>query len=96
MQWSKKGAMYGGIGGALGGAILGYLSGSGTKSVGVQTISGTLIVGAIGAGVGAFVPPLMSGSSAPAVTAAPGAGAIPQGQRRPPVVHTQVPYRQVG
>lgn len=92
MQWSKKGAMYGGIGGALGGAILGYLSGSGTKSVGVQTISGTLIVGAIGAGVGAFVPPLLGGS-----TAAPGAGAIPQGhQRRPQAVQTQVPYRQVG
>jgi hypothetical protein len=90
MNWSKKGAVYGGIGGALGGALLGYLSGSGTRTVGTQTLAGTLIVGAIGAGVGAFVPPLMSGSGA---TPAPGAGAIPGGQR--PSVSTQVPYRQV-
>jgi len=80
MNWSKKGAVYGGVGGALGGGLLAYLTSAGSKEVGVQTAFGALVVGAIGAGIGAFVPPLLS---TPAATPAPGTGAFPQGASTP-------------
>lgn len=82
MNWSKKGALYGGIGGALGGGLLGYLTAAGSKNVGVQTVAGVVLVGAISAGIGAFVPPLFSASPA-ATPAPPGTGAFPNGARTP-------------
>jgi hypothetical protein len=76
MNWSKRGAAYGAIGGAVVGAGLGYLAGQGTKNVGTQTVAGTLIVGLIGAAGGAFVPPLMSsGQQASSNTPTPSTGA---------------------
>jgi hypothetical protein len=74
MNWSKKGALYGGVGGALTGGLLGYLTSAGDKNVGVQTVAGVLLVGAIGAAGGALVPPLL----APAPAATPsGTGKLP-------------------
>jgi len=77
MNWSRRGAAVGGIGGAIVGAGLGYLAGAGTKGVGVQTVAGTLIVGLIGAAGGAFLPAMTSSgqSSTPTPMPVTGAGA---------------------